>query len=206
MNDTEKLLRLQTMVLCDQSPDFSKVEPMYLVGETSDNEDSVFDRPERDGFYPVWITAGETTGYPGAQSWLDAIVNRYHIARHRVHLIPMDEPLNTKTEMEALVRYTQRERQHMLRLVAAPFHQLRSFLTILGAMKRLSAMTLKVYNLPGVALPWQAEALHSQGVLRATREDLIGTELERIARYTAQGDLAPVDEALAYLRQRSPAR
>ena len=36
----------------------------------------------------------------------------------------------------------------------------------------------------------------------ASREDLIGTEWERIERYTAQGDLATIDEALDYLRER----
>lgn len=201
----EKLLRLATMVLCDRKP--GHPTPWYLVGETADNQDSVFSR----GCFPSWsepplaITGGVTTGYPGADAWVDTMVKNYEVKRERIHVIPMNEQLNTFTEMQALVRYAEKVGWNELTIVAAPFHQLRAFLSLLGAMKRLGRVnpcTLWVYNTPGVALRRQEKALHSQGTLTATREDLIGTELERIKRYTAQGDLVTVDEALLYFRLR----
>jgi hypothetical protein len=61
---------------------------------------------------------------------------------------------------------------------------------------------LRVHSAPGAPLAWDVHARHSQGVLEAPRTQLIDAELERIARYTAKGDLVPAREVLAYLEAR----
>ena len=61
---------------------------------------------------------------------------------------------------------------------------------------------LKLYSRPGRAQPWDEVVTHSQGTLHGTRAELIAAEQERIEKYIAQGDLAPRDAVLAYLRRR----
>ncbi|MDD5110183.1 MAG: hypothetical protein PHI63_03130 [Patescibacteria group bacterium] len=207
MNEQNTLLRLLTLVLCDRLPRHPL--PRYLVGETDDNRPAVLMRV-CDAKLPEWqinpppiaITGGQTTGYSGTDSWIEAMVVG-GIKRNRICVVPMAEPLNTFTEMLALVRYAEQTAGwNALAIVAAPFHQLRAFLSVVGAMKRLGRLnppTLWVYNVPGVALPWGEVALHSQGEVRDRRVGLIDAELERIRTYTAKGDLPPAEEALSYL-------
>jgi hypothetical protein len=61
---------------------------------------------------------------------------------------------------------------------------------------------LQLYSYPGVALPWQAGVVHSQGQTRGTRSELIAGEFERIRKYHEKGDLASVEEVLDYLNKR----
>jgi hypothetical protein len=67
---------------------------------------------------------------------------------------------------------------------------------------------LKLYSHPAFTMPWQEEAVHSQGTLKATRSELIHMELERINKYQKKGDLASFDEILTYLnnRQETPGK
>ena len=51
-------------------------------------------------------------------------------------------------------------------------------------------------------MPWNENVLHSQGVLKAKRRQLIQTELERITKYQNKGDLASTDSVLNYLNNR----
>lgn len=183
----------------------------YLVGETADNQESVFRRAAHlNGLCQgclFAVTGGQVTGYSGAEEWVSELTNWHKIGRGQITVIPLQGPLNTYTEMKALAEYAKECEWKQVVITAAPFHQLRSFLTLLGAMRRLNMWIeqLRVYNLPGAPLPWQENALHSQGVLRGTREELISTELQRIRVYTDQGDLVTADEALNYLRQRDSA-
>jgi len=52
---------------------------------------------------------------------------------------------------------------------------------------------LKIYPLPGTPLPWTAKAMHSQG-MSGVRADFIDTEMDRMRRYTAKGDILPHGE------------
>lgn len=201
MNESE-LLKLATLVLCDTPP--LEPELFYVVGETKDNEASVFSVAARQmGTCPITITGGDATaGYPGPADWSYRLVHQYGVADSRLKVIPLQGPPNTFAEALALVQYAVACRLRIITICAAPFHQLRAFLSVLGAMRKLAIDYLRVYNHVGNALPWSEEALHSQGKLRATRVELILEEYQRIVRYTAKGDLVTIGEALAYLRQR----
>ncbi len=204
--ENEKLIRLQTMILCDTIP--NQTINAYLTAETKDNQESVFKKAAQylrihlNCF--LTITNGQTNGYPGAKVWLNKLTKKYKIESKRITIIPLNKQLNTYTEMEALVKYIKENGWKKILLISTPFHQLRSFLTLLGAMHRLGmrAKELSIYNLPGVTLPWHQHALHSQGIVYGTREELIKAELKRIKIYTAKGDIATVDQALKYLRHR----
>lgn len=62
---------------------------------------------------------------------------------------------------------------------------------------------LRIYSLPGLALPWHETVTHSQGRSKGSRAEFIAGELERIHRYHKKGDLASVEEVLDYLNKRS---
>ena len=61
---------------------------------------------------------------------------------------------------------------------------------------------LGIFNQPAAAMPWNESVLHSQGILKASRAELIHHELERINKYYKQGDLISCSEVLDYLNKR----
>ena len=65
---------------------------------------------------------------------------------------------------------------------------------------------LKLYSQPGRAQPWDEVVTHSQGVLQATRAELIAAEQGRIDKYTAQGNLAERESIQKYLSRRDGAQ
>lgn len=202
VTELEKLFRLTVHVFCDCVP--GRPLPTYLVGETADNEESVFAAAcTCAGEYPIIINGGDdTAGYPSGTVWAGRVWERYHVAPERIHLVPHEGPPNTRTEMLSLAEYLKLQQWKEIVMVAAPFHQVRAFLTLLRALQEKGLDQVRLYSRVGSPQPWGEVALHSQGVVRATRAELVGGEFGRIERYTALGHLATLDEALEYLRQR----
>jgi len=110
---------------------------------------------------------------------------------------------NTLTEAETLVAACRASRARALIIVAPPFHLPRSLLTVLSVAAR-EYPELHVYAHAGsrTAGWWSEEAIHSQGVVRGVRADLVAGETDRIRRYGAQGDLLSPGEALRMLAER----
>ncbi|HEY4498878.1 MAG TPA: hypothetical protein VJH94_02320 [Candidatus Paceibacterota bacterium] len=71
-------------------------------------------------------------------------------------------------------------------------------------MKKLDA-TVRVYNRAGTPQPWGNTVAHSQGTLVRTRLELVAEEVRCIERYTAKGDLLPIDDILEYIKWRDNA-
>lgn len=200
------LLELAVRVLCDTEP-LELPRATYLYAQTIDNESSVFAAaralarrkpgpallipfsPARDGYpgYPAWRSALESLGIPSEQ----------------IVPVPAEdfENLNTRTEAIALVRYLKAENIRSVFITASPLHQIRAVATVISvALDELPE--LAIFSFPGPALPWTETAVHSQGIVRDTRSRLIASELERIERYQAKGDLKPTNELLEYLDRR----
>lgn len=199
---TELLLR----VFCDPLPT-GGVDAAYLFGQTVDNERSVLDagaalvgdRRAR----TLWIPdSGPRFGYPGIKAWLEQLAAR-GVARARVAGVPTDHVphLHTLSEAQTVVRFAREQGIKSVAVVAAPFHQLRAFMTVVSVVLREDS-ELTVFSRAGSSLPWDEVVCHSMGTLRASRQDLVGTELERIERYRAKGDLVLEVEVLEYLRRR----
>ncbi len=146
---------------------------------------------------------GPLSGYPGFKAWQQALhtVGMGDLQIEGVTGVSDSDILHTLIEAEALVQFALERGYRSLHVVSPPFHQPRAFMTAVTAALR-HYPDLKLYSYPGVALPWQAEVAHSQGQVRGSRSDLIGGELERIRKYNAKGDLASVEEVLAYLNRR----
>ena len=106
---------------------------------------------------------------------------------------------NTRTEMEMVVRYCLQNSIYSLGVSAPPFHQVRSYMHTISALKKFNQPdTIKVFSFPGWPLNWFANAKHSQGITTGERHSLIDGEIERIFNYAKMGDLLQPSEVLAY--------
>ena len=115
--------------------------------------------------------------------------------------MPLESDLNTLTEAQMIVRYARAHRWRTLAISAAPFHQIRAFVsTVSVALQEYKK--LLVYSVVGCSLDWQENVHHSQGVLRGLRKELVKTEHDRLLRYHAKGDLLSCHEILTYLNAR----
>ncbi len=181
--------------------------PLFLFGQTADNEASVLDRAAhcvRDGrASEVWfIDSAPLSGYPGAVAWRKALQTR-GLTLAQCQPLPIEPTplLHTRLEAEAAIAWALRQHCRHLTVCATALHQPRALATAISvALAQYPA--LRLYSLPGYPLAWDAAAAHSQGTLYGTRADLIAGELERLDRYQTKGDLATVAEVMAYLRRR----
>lgn len=201
-----RLLEITTIILNDNVEVNAPV--VYLFGQTSDNQSSVFNRGKelwKKGLVAsILIDDGDDKhGYPGYQSWRKELL-RMEVAETAI--LPLQgnlitKNINTLTEAQTLVRYAQSQRWKRIYITAAPFHQLRAFITVVSVALR-EYPELAIYNAVGTHLDWFEETRHSQGTLRAKRIELIKTEMERIEKYHKKGDLVSPEEIFAYLEWR----
>jgi hypothetical protein len=201
------LMELLIRALSDPLP-AAPTDGAYLFGQTVDNEQSVFatavDLINRHQTRQLLIPDSvPRCGYPGSRAWHQALIGS-GLRETAITGIPTAsyDTLNTLTEAMATVRYAKQKNMTSILVVAPPFHQLRAFITTVSIALR-EFPELQIYNRVGMALPWQETVFHHQGILEYRRSDLIHTELERIERYQAKGDLAPTAEILDYLNQRA---
>lgn len=208
----EQFFKLVVRVLCDdrlpQRREASDTLVAYVYGNTADNQSSCLEKAillhEAGVVSHICICDGETGhGYPGFLAWREYLVARGIPCDH---ILPVSGPetrdsVNTLSEAQVLVRTAREVGWKELVLVAAPFHQVRGFITVVSLLLR-EYPALKVYSEVGTPLRWDELALHSQGTLRDTRSNLVGEELTRMQRFHAQGDLVSAEAVLSYLEKR----
>lgn len=183
----------------------------YLFGNTADNQFSVIERGV------ALFHAGKSprlgicdfprfAGYQGPEAWATELTC-HNIPRENIVLIDGAQPIShTHTEAEHLIRRARDEGWMTIIIVAIPVHQLRAFMDTVGVLIREKLdHTIRVWNAVGLPQPWTAEVVHSQGVLRARRHELVRPELERIVRYWGKGDMPTTRQVLDYLNWRDGA-
>jgi hypothetical protein len=200
------MFELVTRVLCDLAPE-TAVAGAYLFGQTNHNQVSVLQvapdlLAQSLASKILLMGTGPLSGYPGFETWRDRLLD-HGVAAGQIERVEIDDPtsLNTLIEAQALIRFAKRKGYNSLMVVAAPFHQVRAYMTTVTVALR-EYPQVPIYSYPGLTLPWHEEVLHSQGTTRGTRRDLIQGELERINRYQAKGDLASFEEVVRYLDRR----
>jgi len=201
-----RLIELLIRVLCDPGPQI-KADGAYLFAQTIDNQQSVFETGLtliKQGQTEKLLIPGSVPrcGYPGSQAWQQALIAQ-GLPETKIVGVPTGEfpTLHTLIEATALLQYVQTAAISTLFVVAPPFQQLRAFITTVTVALR-SRPDLRIYNRPGLALPWHETVAHSQGALYGRRSELIQSELERIEKYRGQGNLVSEAAVLAYLEQR----
>jgi hypothetical protein len=200
------MIELLIQTLCDLPP-ATPADGAYLFGQTVDNQTSVFntalDLVKENRIRQVLIPdSAPRCGYPGFKAWHQALIAQ-GLNPSTISGVPTASfpTLHTRIEAIALVRYAKQENMSAVFVVAAPFHQLRAFMTTVSVALQ-EFPELRVYSRVGQTLPWYETVLHSQGTLECQRRELIHSELERIQRYQATGDLAPTAQILEYLGRR----
>jgi hypothetical protein len=191
--------------LCDTLP--VRVDGVYLFAQTQDNQESVLNKGRQllqDGITEKLIIdqTAARSGYLGYEVWQQQLLAGGVAAANLEGLVIDDDILlHTRSEAEALINWALQQRYQDLLVVASPFQQPRAFMTAISAAL-LAYPALRLYSLPGDALPWLEPAVHSQGQAKALRKDLIDGEQERIEKYQAKGDLASYAQVLQYLNSR----
>ncbi len=197
---------LITRVLCDTAP-AGKVDEAYLFGETADNEDSVL----KAGAFLYGMGPAEKIaiceapkgyGYPGFKNWQAKLIKLGIQPRDILGIPPAkDFPPSTDAEALGLVRYAKSKNWKSIYVVAPPLHQLRAFVSAVSeAVRHYPA--LKIYSFHGIPQKWEDHVVHSQGILRGTRSELLASELGRIEKYYRKGDLISAEDVLEYLDRR----
>ncbi|MEK7640475.1 MAG: hypothetical protein AAB389_00565 [Patescibacteria group bacterium] len=216
-----KLLELATRICTEENLSLDALrkgrsyDAIYLVGQTEANEESVLRRCYqiirdtctevrkiclvRSQFPP------EKRKYPNFavdwKRWLSSRSSSALAVGFSIFDFPEGPVEHTGTEMMGLVSHSKKQDWKDVLLIAAPFHQLRSFLSAVAATRKLD-YPVRLWNLLGVSLPWGEQSVHSQGVQTGTRSDFIHAELEKVKVYSARGDIATVEEGIEYLNWR----
>ncbi len=203
MNNTIELL---IRTLCDIQPNVP-TDGAYLYCQTASNQESIFQAATfllKNMLIPkiFILQIGAKSGYAGFADWNQRL-HQFGISENQIEGIILKETtmLNTLTESKALIHFAKHHGYNSFFVVAPPFHQLRAFMTAVTVALKVHP-TLRIYNFHGTAMPWQEDVLHSQGVLKAKRHQLIHSEIERINKYQNKGDLASTEAVLEYLNNR----
>ena len=201
-----ELFELVVRILADTAPR-EMADAILMYGQTESNEISTLGRASE-----IWraglaerIVFGRGGKLVKGDPWEPGYDSK--LARLGVHsgaIIPVQitaELAHTQTEANSLVQFAQKEGWQRVYVVSSPFHQLRAFVGTVTAILRQGAR-LKAFSMPGLALPWTEEAVHSQNVVTGKRFKLLKGELDRMNAYYEHGDLVTAREALDYLDQR----
>lgn len=194
---------LITRVLCDTAPN-GPVDVAYLFGETKDNQESVL----RAGAL-LYLTGPaekiaicglkKSHGYPGAESWWEKLISLGVPEEDIYEISPAkDFPPSTHAEALGLARYAKSKNWKSVYVVAPPLHQLRAFVTTVTETLQ-EYPKLLIYSFPGMPQNWEEYIVHSQGIQKGTRSELLTEELKKIEKYYKKGDLVSAEEVLRYL-------
>ncbi len=195
-----EVIELTMRVLCDVRAS-TCADVAYLFSETDDNAPSIFATGAR--LMKEAVTSriailgreslpgqGSLPCYAGHVAWQEELIKRGIEPFVILEIQPPLEVLaHTQTEAIALVQHAKDAGWKAIYIVASPFHLLRAMVDTITIVLR-NCPNLKVYAVVGTTQSWVEEALHSQGVVRGRRYELIGGELDRIDCYYRKGDLA----------------
>jgi hypothetical protein len=179
----------------------------FVFGQTADNQDSVLQQARyllasgqtaRVGF----LDAPPMSGYPGFAAWHKWLADS-GVPPNQIEGVPFgNHPLiHSRIEAADMLQHARTRGYRTVLVLAAPFHQLRAFMTTVTVALETHP-DVRLHSVPGLPLPWLEQAVHSQGQVSGQRRELVASEWTRIEKYTQQGDLATVEQALAYLNRR----
>ncbi len=192
-------------VLCDIRPR-EAADAAYLYAQTRDNEESVLSAAqnvlEKSLARKIIVLDNPSNeSYAGFLVWKGKLVESGIEENKIIGVKLCTDNHNTLTEAKTIVRFAKQHNYQRMIVSAAPFHQIRAFMTSVR-VALAEYPKLKIYSVPGNALPWNEDVIHSQGRLAAKRSELIEAEFSRIDKYSKKGDLISFDKIINYLDQR----
>ena len=198
------LIALTVRVFNDVLPTSTDVH--FLYSQTPDNEQSVIEaalKAKKNNFTNAWLImqTKAISGYEGFEVFSKSLIKAGISETHIMGAFSDQEILHTLIESMAVVSFCKERGYKSLLVSAAPFQQVRAFMTAVTAAMRIYP-TLKIYSLAGKAYDWNEKVIHSQGKTTGTRAELINGEIDRIGIYGEKGDILKVPEVHAYLDRR----
>lgn len=202
-----RLIEAIWRTLADEAPPTSDV--VYLYGQTVANQWSLLAKAAKmykEGLADKIALPGfeAKAGFPGFTAWRDSLV-RLGVKPEHIIAVPYDtgrgESFNTLTESIDLIRFAEQEGWRELTVVAAPFHVLRCFFSVVGQVLKQEAR-VRVFACQGAPLSWRETTVASQGTLTGTRASLIAREVTMTLVYGLKGDLPSPKEVIKYLNWR----
>ena len=179
-----------------------QLQMLYLFSQTIDNEHSVFLRAIKMAnagmVKQIGIAEGEKGhGYEGFDHSVEHLKNLGWRGDVPIVKFDLKGNVNTLGEARALAKYAFAH-DGDIGIVAPAFHLVRAFMTTVTAV---GALPIRVYSYPGVSIPWNTRAAHSQGTLVNTRSGLLVDELKRLEKYRAPeyGRMCTAREVRKYL-------
>ena len=192
-------------ILSDDRP--KKVEVLYLVAQTDQNQYSVIDR----GFeafeqglteHVTLLGSDPVSGYPGSSLWRTILMTR-GVPPEAIQETDGKEyeELNTYEEATLFINFCIKYGLKNVGICAAPFHQERAYISVVSAAVKAN-LDLNIYNYVGKPLAWNEVTTHSQGAQQGTRLEILKVENEKISEYHEKGDLLSREEVLNYINNR----
>ncbi len=148
----------------------------------------------RQGFAPYILFSGGVTNYSyGSYPFSDILPLLKEGGVPDSAILHEAHSQHTKQQAIEVVKLAVKNNWRKLILVATPHHQLRAYLTFLSEVLKSPGNKILI-NATSHDAEWYDE--NEWGI----RFDLLNQEFDRIEKYTANGDLATIDEALRYHR------
>jgi|GEM_PF-4399855 len=198
----QKLYQLNTMVLCDVPP-ANKPDAFYIFSEPASFLELLCDAaasiagPKK---IKVAISGGVGNGYD-FRLWHKRLRENGIKEDNIVLIAPPENETSSKTETEKLALHAKMFGWQEVWITAPPYQQTRAFMHLITELKK-QFHPIRVYNMIALPLNWHKEIVHYQGETKGRPVDFIRSELEKIQKHTAQGDLLPVEQVLKYLEER----
>lgn len=207
----EELFALLTRIYCDTLPR-GVTDAVCFVSETVENEAAAIESAAC-----IWHKGlarhVAVSGYLGCDKG-DLRVSGYKaymrrlidlgVRRECIHVFPLsnDLPACTDSEMRGLVFYSHFMSWRTLIVTAPPLHQFRAFMSLTSPLVKNTDQDISVWNVVGPAEDYSEEIVFSQSAPRDSRDNLLGSEIEKVVRYFEKGDHISAREALDYLVRR----
>ncbi len=205
------------LVLASSSEPSEKVQFIYLVTQARDNNAAIIDAAVRISLQNNRTKDKVKIGVCGLHH---PACDDYEIMRTKLMLkgvrsseivrIGSSHPnvgegkkfrwFNTKVEMEVVVLHCLKMGISRVGVCSSVMHQPRAYLAAISALSKYKAgKFMSVFSLPGEPLDWNRFAVHSQGITRGKRAELLEGEILRIFEYWREGDMVAPSYGLKYL-------
>ena len=118
------------------------------------------------------------------------------------HIIPIpytfpEGHINTLLEAISFAKFIQDKSLTSVGILCQAFHILRATMTLVSALKELKVQ-MNIHPYISEVGYWHDVLVHSQGIVKGSRLDLVDSELQRIRRYQEKGDILTEVEVLNY--------
>ncbi len=201
------LLQAMTLILTDWPT--HPIDAVFFHGLASGNDDNdIFNVAaslylyQRATYVAINGSEGERFGgvIPG-EAWAGYTVWRQRLILAGISanwILPTEPAFNTKEDCEAFLKLARERKWTSAAVLTQPHQMLRTMLSWVKTMQDASYM-MRLHPVTQRPMNWNKRSFGSQAAVEESRFAQITKEFERIPVYQKKGDLATLEELVAYL-------